>query len=190
MIKISVIIPIYNTEKYIKECLNSIINQTLKEIEIICINDGSTDNSLKILEQYAQKDKRIIILNQENSGSAIARNKAINIAKGEYLSFIDSDDYVDLSYLEKLYNATNNSINEVVATVNVVLVDEFYNKTYKNTYTQKSKLLDLIERASMFVKTSISCNKIYKTSFIKENNIHFPELNSVGQDLYFTLFSL
>ena len=190
MIKISVIIPIYNTEKYIKECLNSIINQTLKEIEIICINDGSTDNSLKILEQYAQKDKRIIILNQENSGSAIARNKAINIAKGEYLSFIDSDDYVDLSYLEKLYNATNNSINEVVATVNVVLVDEFYNKTYKNTYTQKSKLLDLIERANMFIKTSISCNKIYKTSFIKENNIHFPELNSVGQDLYFTLFSL
>ena len=190
MIKISVIIPIYNTEKYLKECLNSIINQTLKEIEIICINDGSTDNSLKILEEYAQKDKRITILNQKNSGSAIARNKAISIAKGEYLSFIDSDDYIDLSYLEKMYNATNNRACEIVATVNVVLVDEFCNKTYKNIYTQNSKLLNHIERANMFTKTSISCNKIYKTSFIKENNIHYPELNSVGQDLYFTLFSL
>ncbi|MBQ9731993.1 MAG: glycosyltransferase [Alphaproteobacteria bacterium] len=94
MPKISVIIPIYNVEQYLPQCLDSIINQTYKDIEIICINDGSTDNSCKILKQYTQKDCRIKIIKQKNQGASVARNKGLDMATGEYICFIDSDDYV------------------------------------------------------------------------------------------------
>lgn len=85
LIKVSVIIPVYNTEKYLKECLNSVINQSLKDIEIICVNDGSTDNSLKILNAYANKDNRIKILSQENKGQGAARNLALKYTNGKYI---------------------------------------------------------------------------------------------------------
>lgn len=92
-IKVSVIIPVYNAEKYLKECLESVLNQTLKEIEIICIDDGSTDNSLEILNEYKNKDERVIVLRQVNSGSGIARNLGIKHSSGEYIAFMDADDY-------------------------------------------------------------------------------------------------
>ena len=91
MPKISVIIPVYNVEKYLAECLTSVVNQTFKDIEIICVNDGSTDNSPKILKEFAQKDSRIKIINQENQGLSAARNTGLDVATGEYVSFIDSD---------------------------------------------------------------------------------------------------
>ena len=94
-VKVSVIIPLYNVENYLKQCLDSVVNQTLKEIEIICINDGSTDNSKQILEDYARKDDRIKIINRKNSGQGVARNVGIKYAKGEYIGFVDSDDWVD-----------------------------------------------------------------------------------------------
>lgn len=103
--KISIIVPVYNTEKYLSKCLNSLIKQTLKEVEILCVNDGSKDNSAKILEDFAQKDCRIKIFSQKNSGQSVARNLAIEHATGEYLGFVDSDDWIDLDYFEKLYNA-------------------------------------------------------------------------------------
>ena len=102
-IKVSVIIPVYNTAQFLPQCLDSISNQTLKEIEIICINDGSTDNSLEILNTYAQKDKRIIVLNQNNQRQGAARNKGLKIAKGEYVQFVDSDDWLHPECLERLY---------------------------------------------------------------------------------------
>lgn len=92
MTKVSIIIPIYNVEKYLSQCLESIANQTLKDIEIICIDDGSTDNSLNILNEYKNKDKRFVILTQHNEGAANARTKGMKIAKGEYIGFVDSDD--------------------------------------------------------------------------------------------------
>lgn len=105
-VKISVIIPVYNTEKYLKECLNSVMNQSLKEIEIICIDDGSTDNSLKILREYQQKDNRLIVLQQENNGSGIARNAGIKKSNGKYISFLDADDnYPSTKVLEILFDA-------------------------------------------------------------------------------------
>lgn len=82
MIKVSIIVPVYNVEKYLEKCLDSLINQTLKDIEIICVNDGSTDTSQKILEKYSKKDNRITIINQDNAGSSVARNSGIDIAKG------------------------------------------------------------------------------------------------------------
>ncbi len=92
MPKVSIIVPVYNVEKYLSTCLDSLINQTLKDIEIICINDGSTDNSLNILNEYAQKDTRIIVINKENSGPGSCRNLGIEKATGEYIQFVDSDD--------------------------------------------------------------------------------------------------
>ena len=104
MVKISVIIPIYNVENYIEECLDSVINQTLKDIEIICVNDGSTDGTLNILERYAKKDNRIKLINQKNSGLSASRNVGLDHATGEYVCFLDSDDYFELESFEELYN--------------------------------------------------------------------------------------
>ena len=93
--KISVIMPIYNQEKYLEKAILSCENQTLKDIEIICVNDGSTDNSYRILTDYAKKDKRIKIINQSNQGTGRARNNGLKIAKGEYVAFLDPDDYIE-----------------------------------------------------------------------------------------------
>ena len=102
--KISVIIPVYNVEEYLCQCLESVIKQTLREIEIICIDDGSTDNSLKILQEYAQKDRRITVLKQENLHAGVARNAGLAVAKGEYIHFLDSDDWIDEETYAKLYD--------------------------------------------------------------------------------------
>ena len=102
MIKVSIIIPVYNTSKYLPRCLDSVISQSLKDIEIICINDGSTDDSLNILKKYHDVDNRIIILNLQNGGVARARNAGIRKAIGEFIGFVDSDDYVDDNYFENL----------------------------------------------------------------------------------------
>lgn len=108
--KISIIIPVYNAEKYLHECLDSVVSQTFKDIEIICIDDGSADNSYQVLQGYADKDSRFVILQQENKGAGAARNKGIEIAKGEFLAFLDSDDYyADYTVLEKLYNSAKNN---------------------------------------------------------------------------------
>ena len=103
--KISVIVPVYNVEKYLSECLDSIINQTLKDIEIICLNDGSTDNLLSILKDYAHKDTRIKIIDKENEGLGYTRKVGLDVATGKYILFCDSDDYyAELTAFEELYN--------------------------------------------------------------------------------------
>lgn len=103
MVKVSIIVPVYNTEKYLRECLDSLVGQTLKDIEIIAVNDGSQDNSLRILEEYGAKDERIKIINQENAGPSAVRNRGIGLATGEFVGFVDSDDWVSLDFYEKLY---------------------------------------------------------------------------------------
>lgn len=109
-IKISVIIPVYKTEKFLEKCIRSVMNQTLKELEIICINDGSPDNSLKILKSLEREDKRLKIINQENQGVSKARNTAITIAKGKYCINIDSDDWIEKNYLEEMYNIAEKKV--------------------------------------------------------------------------------
>ena len=100
---ISIIIPVYNVEKYLRKCLDSIINQTYKKLEIILIDDGSTDNSGKICEEYAKKDDRIIVIHKENAGVSSARNRGIELANGKYIGFIDSDDWIEENMYETLY---------------------------------------------------------------------------------------
>lgn len=114
MIKVSVIVPVYNVEKYLRECLDSLRNQTLKELEFICINDGSTDGSLEILNEYAKADSRFIIINQKNQGQGIARNKGLEIAQGEYIAFADPDDWLELHAFEELYRQSKLLKSEVL----------------------------------------------------------------------------
>ena len=104
-----IIVPIYNVEKYLRKCIESILNQTLENIEVILINDGSTDNCGKIIDEYEKQDKRVISIHKENGGQSSARNMGLDIAKGKYIGFIDSDDYIDEYMYESLYNAIENS---------------------------------------------------------------------------------
>ena len=117
MVKVSVIVPVYNGGDFIETCIKDILNQTLKDIELILVNDGSEDNTLDICKKYAEYDNRIILINQENKGVSIARNNGINKAKGKYICFIDSDDRIKEEYLETLYNLAEKK--EYVVILNV-----------------------------------------------------------------------
>lgn len=172
MPKISVIIPVYNVEKYLAECLTSVVNQTFKDIEIICVNDGSTDNSPKILEEFAQKDDRIRIINQENQGLSAARNTGLEVATGEYVSFIDSDDFVrtDLyADIQKLLPAELICFN-----AKIFPISEKY-RTLQN-YIQCQFDGEQPMEEKLILKTNVHVwNKVFRTSIIKENNIRFPK---------------
>jgi glycosyltransferase involved in cell wall biosynthesis len=130
MVKVSVVIPVYNVEDFLEECLDSVVNQTLRDIEIICVNDGSPDDSLRILEEYARRDNRITVINQDNAGHAVASNRGIDLAKGEYLYLMDSDDMLKTTALEELYiYAKDKSADFVLFQSNNYSQDEnkFYN---------------------------------------------------------------
>ena len=115
MVKVSVIVPVYNNEEYLDKCLSSLTEQSLDDIEIICVNDGSSDSSLDILNRYEQKDNRIVVLSQENQGAGASRNNGIDIANGEYISFVDADDWLEENALKKLYeNAVRNNSDVVL----------------------------------------------------------------------------
>lgn len=114
MVKVSVIIPVYNVKTYLKQCLDSIVGQTLKEIEIICVDDESTDGSLQILQEYAEKDQRVQIIKQKNAGAGAARNNGMRHATGKYLSFLDSDDFFELDMLEKAYELAEKDQDDFV----------------------------------------------------------------------------
>lgn len=166
MKKVSIIIPVYNTASYLKRCLDSVCNQTLSGIEIICVNDASTDNSLDILKEY---DVKIINL-EENKGAAYARNIGIEHSSGEYLGFVDSDDFVELDFYEKLYSKAGCDIIKGCyryndnGYINNNLNDKI--KLYKNNFAFEY------------------CSAIFKTSLIKENNIRFPNLRDMEDPVF------
>lgn len=174
-IKVSIIIPVYNVEQYLRECLNSVVNQTLADIEIICVNDGSTDNSYEILKEYAAKDSRIILLNQENKGPSVARNIAITQAKGEYLGFVDSDDWVDLNYFEELYNVAN-KFNAEIACAGFRYVRK--NRMRIRKFFKSQQLIVNIEDKLKVDNIPVQMyiwNKIFKREAWLKTGIMFPE---------------
>ena len=119
--QVSVIIPVFNTEEYLPKCISSIINQTIKNIEIICVNDCSTDNSLKILQNFSKQDIRIRIVDlKENKGVSNARNTGIDLAQGEYIYFIDSDDWIDTNYLEEMLTKIKEVNSDIIINANLV----------------------------------------------------------------------
>lgn len=131
-IKISVIIPVYNVEPYLTRCLDSLVNQTFKDIEIICVNDGSTDKSLDILRDYEKRDSRIKVIDKKNEGCSVARNSGLEVSSGEYIMYVDGDDYVDLSICEKLYNKiTETNSDMVISTMHFGFKDEGGLKLYR-----------------------------------------------------------
>lgn len=186
MKKISVIIPVYNVSLYLRKCLDSIINQTLRDIEVICINDGSTDNSLEILNEYAVKDDRIKIINQENKKQGAARNAGMRIATGEYIGFVDSDDWVDLDFYEKLYNTAKKHNFDIALGTNV-RVKKNGNKKRLNI-TEEKEYTSIQDKFDVNVQWKNPCptNKIYKRDLFLKHNIQWPE-GVYCEDRIFTL---
>ena len=185
MPKVSVIIPVYNTEKFLRKCLDSVCNQTLQDIEIICINDCSTDGSLEILREYARKDNRIKLIELlENCGAAKARNIGIDIAHGEYIGFVDSDDFVDLDFYEKLYKKAVETGADAVKG-KLYLYDINTNKVYLEAWIDINDSVKKNKANFYFTFTTA----IYKSSLIKEYNIRFLEGLIHFKDPYFTIMA-
>ncbi|WP_313581101.1 glycosyltransferase [Chishuiella sp.] len=182
--KISVIIPVYNTEKYLSKCLESVINQTLKDIEIIVINDGSTDSSQNIIDLYTSKDDRIISIIKKNGGLSDARNMGIDNSNGNYLAFIDSDDYIDEYMLENMYNLSQKHQSEIVL-CDLVKVNE-KGEEFRDL-PQSPQLADKIilkDDFTIFGEMScFACNKIFKKSLFNKHRfkkgIHFEDIELI-----------
>ena len=178
MYKVSVIIPVYNAQDYLERCLNSVVNQTLKEIEIICVNDCSTDNSLEILNRYAKRDARIKVINHEvNGGESKARNTGLKHVRGEYIAFVDNDDTIDPDFYEKLYNKAKEEKADIAkAEVHI------YEYDMTENFGQLNKK---IENGGKYYFAYHWWTGIYKTSLIKNNNIDLPEGYPLGGDILF-----
>ena len=175
MPELSVIIPVYNTELYLRECLNSVVAQTYKDMEIICVNDGSTDNSLEILNEYKEKDTRIKVITIKNQGPATARNTGLYAATGKYITFVDSDDYIEKTTYEK---ALQHITDADIVCFGIDVFGNYSLKTrksdsnyYKISFKGKTKLNNKIRyKADCSV-----CNKIFKKSLINDKEINFPQ---------------
>lgn len=177
MTKVSVIVPVWNVEEYLDKCLNSLVNQSLKDIEIIVVNDESPDNSQKIIDKYAKKyPKKIIALKQKNGGQGSARNNGITKATGEYIGYVDSDDYIEPDMYEKMYNkAKKEDLDMVICCINNV----FENTIKTENLFQKSNN----NKTNAFFNNIGVCNKIYKKELLK--NIKFKS-KVWYEDLAFT----
>ncbi len=190
MPKISVIIPVYNVEKYLPQALESVINQTFSDLEIICVNDGSTDNSLKILEEYAQKDERIIVFTQVNQGVSAARNKGIDNAAGEYIMFLDPDDTFDLTLCEKVVHKIDAETPDIVMWG--------HNNVSENKIIQHNEqllpisILQNKKNPTLFDFMQIQIwvwDKAFKKDFLFQKNIRFWNGITNAEDVIFCIES-
>ncbi len=186
--------PVYNAQKYLKRSIESILNQTLKEIELILVNDGSRDRSIDICREYEQKDSRIIVVDKKNEGACIARNTGIHLAKGEYLQLVDADDYCELNMLEEQYELAKSTNAEVVMCGlkydislknGEVLYEEdhYQNAVLTGKQEIKEVMMDIINNM-LFNYTH---NKLYNLNFLKENNLQFTEWLPIDQDTNFNI---
>lgn len=186
--KFSIIIPVYNSAPYLNKCIDSIFNQSYSDFELILIDDGSTDNSYDICKEYAKHHENIIVVHQENSGPSIARNHGIQISKGDYILFVDSDDWVSKDYFSVLDKAIKTN-PDMVFFGGIHLSD---NKRIKKLYPErnlagKSNITKFFTD-NYYEADSHSCaNKVFSSSLIKENNISFPLNTVVEEDLIFIL---
>ena len=169
MIKVSIIVPFYNSKKYLKRCLDSLVKQSLNDVEIIFVNDGSTDGSEKIVYDYFNKDNRIKLFNKKNGGQASARNFGLSKAHGDYIIFIDSDDYVEENLCEELYNSVKNGYD-------IVISDYYIVSDNVKSYHKISKCVEGEISLKEYLLTAVCpWNKIYKRDFLIENSFVFPE---------------
>ncbi len=188
-VKVSILVPTYGAEKFAEECLESLTNQTLKEIEIICINDGSKDGSLDILKRYAKKDKRVIIIDKPNTGYGDSMNRGLKVAKGEYIGIVEPDDFIELDAFKTLYNIAKKENVEVVKSN----FYEYYgdikkDKSVSDMFPKKelNKVIDPRKNRSIFYQPPSIWAAIYKRDFLEKNKIDFlPTPGASFQDTGF-----
>jgi|688.fasta_scaffold28251_8 glycosyltransferase involved in cell wall biosynthesis len=190
--KLTIVVPVYNTQDYLAKCLDSLIHQTFKGLEIICVNDGSTDNSLNLLNEYAANYDNIKILNQCNMGLAAARNSGMQVAKGEYITFVDSDDFLELNAYQLIFEKPpRNNVDIIIfglqvfgnSFIHLRKKDEDY---YHLKYDGLCKITD-----ELILNTNVSvCNKIFKRNVITENQITFPLGHHYEDYLFYWMFML
>ena len=180
--ELSIVVPVYNTEQFLRECLDSLKKQSFENIEIVCVNDGSSDSSLAILQEYAQSDDRFIILSQPNKGVSSARNLGIDKASGNYLMFVDSDDYIALNACEEILKIAKRDNSDIVVFGGRGLpqnpwLDWSLNPRNVTYYNQPFKAL--FREAGSY---PLMCNKLYKRELLVENNLHFEQSLTLGED--------
>ena len=196
--KVSVIIPVYNAERYLRKCLDSVLNQTLRDIEIICVDDSSTDDSLKILNEYAVRDSRVRVITQENGGAGKARNTGMDAASGEFLSFLDADDFFETSMLEEAWKKAVSDWDDLV----VFGSDQYFEEVSegekkKGSFVRKNWVIRLSEippfqpfnfrqmTDNVFkVFVGWAWDKLFRTSFVKKHGLRFQEQRSSNDMLF------
>lgn len=181
--KVTVIIPVYNVAAYLPQCLDSVIAQTLDGIEIICVNDGSKDESLAVLKDYAAKDSRVKIIDKANAGVSAARNDGIAAAKGKYIAFLDGDDFLEPDCLERVYEtAVNGNFDTVVFDCYL------FDGNHKSVWEDNSfKGCMQSGECQLYDFMSVVWNKLYRTDFLKQNKILFPAGIKTAEDVIFSL---
>lgn len=190
MPKISVIVPVYNVEKFLRRCLDSIVKQSLTDIEIICVNDGSADGSLEILQEYRRHDPRVIVVSQENQGLSAARNTAMAMASGEYIGFVDSDDWIDPDFYEKLYEAAK-KYDADVASASIVRMYKSGRKRPKILIRSEQVITSVNQKfkATGTPRFSYVWNKIYRRTALRGRGICF-KTGVYFEDVGFTIRTL
>lgn len=192
--QISVIIPVFNTGSYLADCLDSILSQDLRNFEVLCIDDGSTcELTNSILSRYSERDLRVQVIRQKNSGPATARNLGLRNARGEYVTFVDSDDYISTAYLGELYRKAKQSGANIVAANRILLVAE--DKTVQGEKRSGFELFGKVSAkqlaAGVINATGVSCNKLYKKSFLSSNGISYLDgMRCQSEDNYFSILAM
>ncbi len=176
--KVSIIVPIYNAEKYLEQTLSSLINQSLRDIEIICVNDGSTDGTLELLEDFAKRDERIVVVTTPNSGQSAARNLGLKLAKGEYVGFLDADDWAEPDAFEKLYNISNGNDIGIcsikVCTQTFQKIDDSYLSLRVFPESLDNRVFTHKDCSDFLFRISVTpWNKLYRKEFLDKSQIRF-----------------
>ena len=191
--KISIIVPVYNVAQYLHACIDSIINQTYKNIEVVLVDDGSTDDSGNICEEYKKNDERIIVVHQKNSGLSAARNVGIEISTGEYITFIDSDDYISPDYIENLYSALEQysadiaicDLKKVSEKVELWDIDYKVEKNFKSILLNNSQTIEEVYKPEYHGIDFVAWAKLYKKDLFTFNKIEFP-VGRIHEDTFTT----
>ena len=188
---ISVIVPVYNAEDYLPACLDSILNQDLREIEIIVVDDGSTDESGRIADRYAAKDSRIRVIHQENAHLSASRNVGMRLVTGEYIAFIDSDDWIETDMFSSMYKVAKREESDVVicsVTVEYTKDNRTYFEKVDQAYTEwdQKDFYSLFEKLSQLHLFNYACNKIYRTKILRDRMLNF-QVEAPFEDIAFNL---
>lgn len=187
MKQVSVIIPVYNVEEYLPRCLNSVLTQTYGNLEILCVNDNTPDNCGQILDEYARKDDRIsVITHNANKGLSGARNSGMRVATGDYIYFLDSDDYIDADYIEKMVEKLEENGSNMVLNLNIVSEDGINNSRYIHpTFKKVAPQGELVSKEKAIHALPFNVwARLYKKTFLDACNVTFPE-GYVNEDVYF-----